>query len=122
MAKLNLSNIFRIILITSLLGQTSCSIFKRKVDYNTEIICPDGSNILIKFVRALDVKRAIQAAYDLKIKLRTQEGYTIFRLPDGRSFHLLRISPEKMLGCKLEESRLGVVDPSYVHIGPTGAK
>lgn len=122
MAKLNLSNIFKITLIIFLLGQTSCSAFQKKVDFNTEIICPDGSNILIKFVRAVDVKRAIQVAYDTKMRLRTQENYTIFRLPDGRSFHLLRISPETMLGCSLQESRVGVVDPTYVHIGPTGAK
>ncbi|NBV05639.1 MAG: hypothetical protein EBS06_00180 [Proteobacteria bacterium] len=93
----------------------SCSAEKEKYLYNTELVCPNGSAILVKFVRAKDLKAAIRTSYINKRKLKTSENYTPIRLGDERSFMLRNISPESAITCDLYETRVGEVESSYIH-------
>ncbi len=93
----------------------SCKIFDEIPDTNTEIICPNGSATLIKFIRAKDLRAAINTAYLTKKKLKTSENYTTVRLRDGRSFALKNLAPEVASTCDLRESKVGEVEASYIH-------
>ncbi len=84
-------------------------------DFNTEIVCPNGAAILVKFIRAKDLREAITTAYADKKALRTSENYTPVRLKDGRSFVLKDFPPEVASSCDLVESEVGKADPSYIH-------
>lgn len=84
-------------------------------DFNTELICPNGSAILVKFVRAKELRDAINAAYINKKQQKTLEGYTPIRLKDGRSFVLKNLPPEMASSCSLSESKVGKVESSYIH-------
>ncbi len=82
---------------------------------NTEIICPNGGAILVKFARAKDLRAAIRVAHLNKKRLKTSENYTPIRLSDGRSFVLKGISPEVASTCDLRESKYGQVESTYIH-------
>lgn len=87
----------------------------RLPDFNTEIVCQNGSAILVKFVRAKDLRDAINTAYINKKQQKTSEGYTPIRLKDGRSFVLKNLPPEMASSCSLRESKVGHVESSYIH-------
>ncbi len=94
----------------------SCfSTSQKEYKVNTEIICPNGSALLIKFINAKDLGDAIQVAYRNKKRLKTSENYTTVRLRDGRSFVLKNFPPEVATNCALRESLVGQVEPDYVH-------
>jgi hypothetical protein len=103
------SKIFCLILFFFCL--TSC---KKEPIFNSEIICPDGKRILVRFARAKDVIEGIQKAHINKKREGTGETYTPIRLPDKRSFRVEKIPPEKMIECQVVESEFGAVDPNYV--------
>jgi hypothetical protein len=103
----------KFLLLIFLVSSLSCSKPKR-VLINTELFCKNGQTILIKFVRASDLKKAITLAYANKKRLKTSENYTPVRLPDGRSF-VIKISPEIAFDCDLVESYLGQVERDYIH-------
>ena len=93
----------------------SCSLFESKIDTNTEVFCPNGSVILVKFIHAKDLRNAINVAYQNKKRLKTSENYTPIRLLDGRSFVLKGIAPEVASSCELRESKIGEVESTYIH-------
>ncbi len=84
-------------------------------DTNTEIICPNGKAILVKYVHSKDMRAAINASYLNKKRLRTSENYTPIRLPDGRSFVLKNLPPEIASSCDLRESKVGEAEAGYIH-------
>jgi hypothetical protein len=90
---------------------TSC---KEKI-FNTEIFCPDGSRILVKFVRLEELRAAIKAAHFEKKKFSTNYKHTVIKLPGQRSFKIEKIPPEELVNCSVRESRMGVIDKGYVH-------
>lgn len=87
----------------------------KTVYYNTEIICPDGSTILVKYARLEEMKQAIIKADLDKKKFRTSESYTVIRLPGNRSFKIEKIAPEEAIKCSLKQSPMGEVDRQYIH-------
>ena len=82
--------------------------------YNSEIICPNGLRVLVKFARREDVVMAIQKAAFIKKKDSSNEGYTVIRLHDKRSLKIERMPPEESLKCLVRESQLGMFTKSYV--------
>ena len=108
LGKLNLS---KLALVLLLLTTSAC--FKVRV-YNSEIICPNGLRVLIKFSRQEDVQMAIQKAAFIKKRDGTSENYTVIRLKDKRSMKIERLPPEESLKCYVRESELGMFDRSYV--------
>ncbi len=94
----------------------SCSLSSQKeYKVNTEIICPNGSALLVKFINAKDLGDAIQIAYRNKKRLKTSENYTTVKVRDGRSFVLKNFPPEVAANCALRESLVGQAEPGYVH-------
>jgi hypothetical protein len=69
--------------------------------YNTEVICPSGFRVLVKFANLADMKAAIEFALEDKKKYGTSENYTVIRLPKNRSFKLDKLPPEQAIKCAL---------------------
>ena len=82
---------------------------------NSELICPNNLRILVKFVRAKDLKLAIQESYVEKKRLKTSENYTVLKLKDGRSLAIRQIPVEVAVTCIVQESFMGFADQSYVY-------
>lgn len=96
-----------------LLGITSCS--SKIPNVNSELICQNNLRILVKFVKAKDLKLAIQESYAEKKRLRTSENYTLIKLRDGRSMVIRQIPVEVAVTCIVQESFIGFADKSYVY-------
>lgn len=106
--KLNRNKFLLFLLL--LLAATSC-----KVEvYDTEISCPNGLHVLVKFARKDEVQIAIQNAAIIKKRDGSSETYTVIRLKDKRSFKIEKLPPEDALKCTLRESRIGTFNKSYV--------
>lgn len=110
-----LKQLNKIFLLGFFMQASACSFLEPVPNTNTEIICANGSVILVKYIRAKDLGAAIKASYVNKKKQRTSEGYTPVRLKDGRSFVLKNLPPEVASTCDLRESKIGEVEASYVH-------
>ncbi len=108
LGKLNLSKILFLFFIA-----TSCG--KKQIITSTEIICPDGSRILVKFSELEEVRRAILNAHAEKKKYGTDDKHTIIKLPGNRSFRIEKIPPEEMIKCSVRESVIGQLDKKYLH-------
>ena len=106
--KLNHSKFILLILLLSCF--TAC----QKPIFNTEILCPDGSRILVRYSTEEEVRAGIQKAYNEKKKYRTSEDYTAIRMPNQRSFKVEKIEPEKMIKCSLRQSLIGTVEKNYI--------
>ncbi len=100
------------LLIIFLAATSSCG--PKYPDTNTEIVCPSGSAMLIKFIRAKDLRAAINESYKRKKLEKTSENFTVVRLPDKRSFSL-KMSPEYAASCELRETKIGEVENDYIH-------
>jgi hypothetical protein len=113
------SNLSKIIIpILAFLAITlifSCAKKPPKKLYNTEILCPNNVNILVKYSRAQDVSDGIKAFLVRKRKERTSENYTIIRFKDERSLRIEKIPPEKLIECFLRESEVGVAEKWYIY-------
>lgn len=109
LGKLNRNKIF--LFLALIFFTTSC---KEKI-FNTEIFCPDGSRILVKFVRLEELRDAIKAASSEKNKFNSNYKHTVIKLPGQRSFKIEKIPPEELVKCHVRESRMGVIDKNYVH-------
>lgn len=86
----------------------------KKVYYSTEIICPTGTRILVRYARADEVRAAIIKADEEKRIYRTSENYTVIKLPGNRSFRIEKMSPEESIKCSTEENVMGQVDKYYI--------
>jgi hypothetical protein len=107
--KLNHSKFILLILLLGLF--TAC----QKQIFNTEILCPDGSRILVRYSNAEEVRFGIQKAYNEKKKYGTGEDYTAVKMPHQRSFKVEKIAPEEMIKCSLRQSLIGTVERDYIH-------
>jgi len=106
-----LPKLFSLILLFAALF--SCSKGKKFYFYNTEVVCPNGMTVLVKYARLEEVRAAIiKADYDKKF-YRTSEAYTIVRLPKNRSFRIEKLPPEEAIKCSLREIEREVVDKTY---------
>ncbi|MES2961929.1 MAG: hypothetical protein V4694_06040, partial [Pseudomonadota bacterium] len=104
--KLNHSKFILLILLASFLPACQKPIF------NTEILCPDGTRILVRYSTEEEVRAGIQKAYNEKKKYGTSESYTAIRMPHQRSFKVEKIAPEEMIKCSLRQSQIGTADRS----------
>jgi hypothetical protein len=91
---------------------TSCGV---EHNTNSEIICPNNFRILVKFVKAKDLREAIINSYLEKRRLKTSETYTVAKLKDGRSLAFKQIPPEVAVTCIVQESFVGFADRRYVY-------
>jgi len=102
----------KFILLILLLGfSTAC----QKQIFNTEILCPDGSRILVRYSTAEDVRAGIKKAYNEKKKYGTGEDYTAIKMSNQRSFKVEKIAPEEIIKCSLRQSLIGIAEKSYIH-------
>ncbi|HLD77091.1 MAG TPA: hypothetical protein VI861_03060 [Rickettsiales bacterium] len=82
---------------------TSCALFgagyiPKKT--SAQIDCPTNPNIVIvEKTNREEVLEAAKNAWIKKQQERTNEGYTVLRLPDGRSTAILNVAPEKFSQC-----------------------
>lgn len=106
--KLNHSKFILLILLLGLL--TAC----QKQIFNTEILCPDGSRILVRYSTEEEVRAGIQKAYNEKKKYGTGEDYTAIKMPNQRSFKVEKIAPEEMIKCSLRQSLIGTAERKYI--------
>jgi hypothetical protein len=103
----------RLITILTLFLAPSC---KKEIPLvNSEFICPNAPRILVKFVKADDLKIAIHKAYLKKMQYKTSENFTAVKLRDGRTLAFKGISPEIAVNCLIIESYIGFADQRYVH-------
>ena len=95
----------------------SCSknaIENNRGNISTEIICPDGKKYMIRYAYAKEVKMAIMKDYKRKIRENSNENFTVIRIPNVESFHIHKISPEKIIECQVVENYITKVYPSYI--------
>lgn len=73
-----------------------------KPNTSSQIICPDGSNITVRFSRAQDTVAGIREFYEIKLKQHTSEKYTVIKYPNGY-FVQLKVPPEVAINCRVIE-------------------
>ncbi len=111
LGKSNLSKFLAIFLVFFV--ATSCG--GRKVNiYNSEIICPTGLRVMVRFARKDEVVAAIKKAALTKKIDRSSEDYTVIRLLDKRSFKIEKVAPEDSLKCIVREEFYGNFSKSYI--------
>jgi hypothetical protein len=81
---------------------------------STEIICPENKRFMIRFAYAKEVKEAIMKDYKRKMSEKSNENFTIIRIPNIESFHIHKMSPEKMMECKIVQSYTKKIYPNYI--------
>lgn len=84
---------------------------------DTEMSCPDGVVILIKYAKMQDVRNAIINHVNEKKLNGTSENYTVIKLPDKRSLKIDKKAPEHSLDCVLRESNYAPVKAKYLYGG-----
>lgn len=95
----------------------SCSkntIENNRRNVSTEIICPDSKRYMIRFAYAKEVKKAITNDYKRKIRENSNENFTVIRIPNIESFHIHKISPEKIIKCNIVDDYITKIYPGYI--------
>ena len=69
---------------------------------------------MIRFAYAKEVKEAIMIDYKRKMREKSNENFTIIRIPNIESFHIHKMSPEKMMDCKIEQNYTKTIYPNYI--------
>jgi len=95
----------------------SCSSSKSEVErsnVSTEIICPENKRFMIRFAYAREVKEAIMKDFKRKMREKSNENFTIIRIPNIESFHIHKMSPEKMMDCKIVQNYTKKIYPNYI--------
>jgi hypothetical protein len=101
-------------LATALVFLMSVSCLGKVQIYNSEIICPTGLRIMVRFARKDEVVLAIKKAALTKRVERSNENYTVIRLSDKRSLKIEKVTPEDSLKCLVREEFYGNFNKSYV--------
>lgn len=106
--KLKRSKFLILILLPLLLD--SCG---RRHVYNTEILCPSGLKVTVRFATLEQVKYGIEKAYSDKKKYNTNENYTVIGFGYRKSFKIEKLSPEEAMRCSLRQVELSPDDADY---------
>jgi len=104
----------KFILLISLMGFFTAP-RKQLFHTDTEILCPDGSRILVRYSTEQEVRAGIQRAYNEKKKYGTGEDYTAVKMSNQRSFKIEKIAPEEMIKCSLRQSLIGSAKRNYIY-------
>jgi hypothetical protein len=105
-------NIFIIFILLFSCSKNALENNRRNI--STEIICPDGKKYMIRYAYAEEVKMAIMKDYKRKIRENSNENFTVIRIPNIESFHIHKITPEKMIQCQVVEDYINKIYPSYI--------
>ena len=81
---------------------------------STEIICPENKKFMIRFAYAKEVQEAITKDYNRKMREKSNENFTVIRIPNIESFHINKMPPEKMMECKIIQSYIKKIYPNYI--------
>lgn len=100
------------LLVLMLLPLVLISCGRRHV-YNTEILCPNGLRILVRFASLEQVKAGIDKSYNNKKKYGTHENYTIVGFGYQKSFKIEKLPPEEAVKCSLHQMELSPDDKDY---------
>ena len=104
--------IFLIFILFFSCSKNANNINRRNI--STEIICPNGKKYMIRYAYAREVKMAIMNEYKRKIRENNNENFTVIRIPNIESFHIDKITPEKMIECKVYEDYINKIYPTYI--------
>lgn len=85
----------------------------RRHVYNTEILCPTGLRIMVRFATLEQVKTGIDKSYNNKKKYGTNENYTVVGFGYQKSFKIERLPPEEAIKCSLRQIELSPDDKDY---------
>ena len=69
----------------------------------------------MKFVKKIDVEKAIKNAYISKKEENTSIQYTALQFPDGRSIRFEKLVPVDVFNCKLREMDYQALDSFYLY-------
>ncbi len=104
--KLNRNNFLKIEwLVLVIFTLFSCSV-NRKI-FDTEVSC-QKVRVIVRFASAEEVKSAIEKAVEDKKKYKSNENYTVIRLPGNRSFRIEKLTPEDAAKCSLRDYEVNV--------------
>ena len=95
----------------------SCSASQSDIDRSntsSEIICPENKKFMIRFAYAKEVEQAIMNDYNRKMREKSNENFTVIRIPNVESFHIHKMSPEKMMECKIIQNYTKTIYPNYI--------
>ena len=81
---------------------------------STEIICPENKRFMIRYAYEKEVREAIKKDYQRKIRDKSNENFTVIRIPNIESFHIHKMSPEKMMECKIIQNYTKKIYPNYI--------
>jgi hypothetical protein len=105
--------IFGILYIFSACSRNNIEIMRHQ--YATQIICPDGSKFLVRFAYANEVKKAIENDLAKKISNKSNENFTVIRIPNIESFHIKQKSPEQLINCQINQDLYKVLYPNFIY-------
>lgn len=81
---------------------------------STEIICPENKRFMIRYAYEKEVREAIKKDYQRKMNEKSNENFTVIRIPNIESFHIHKMSPEKMMECKIVQNDTKKIYPNYI--------
>lgn len=115
LAQLFLDKKFLLIILLSFF----CSCSKNSIEtarnnISTEIICPENKRFMVRYAYEREVREAIKRDYQRKIAEKSNENFTVIRIPNFESFHIHKMSPEKMMECKIIQNHTSKIYPNYV--------
>ena len=115
LAQLCLDKKFLILIFLSFFCSCSKNLIEtERNNISTEIICPENQRFLIRNAYAQEVKNAIIKDYKRKIAEKSSENFTVIRIPNVESFHIHKMSPEKMMECKIIQNHMSKIYPNYI--------
>jgi len=107
--RLLLSIIFAVFIFSC----TSQKELNRK-NISTEIICQNGKKIMVRFAYAYEVKKAIENHINRKLSTKTEDNFTVIRIPRIESFHIPKIPPEELIKCQIVDNQIYKAYPNYI--------
>ena len=103
-----------IILLSSFCSCSKNSIETARNNISTEIICPENKRFMIRYAYEKEVREAIKKDYQRKIAEKSSENFTVIRIPNVESFHIHKMSPERMMECKIIQNHMIKIYPNYI--------
>ena len=69
---------------------------------------------MIRYTYAHEVREAIKRDYQRKMREKSNENFTVIRIPNIESFHIHKMPPEKMMECKIVQNYIKKIYPNYI--------